>query len=392
LELLRPLITADSPRPEYLNARGAAYLALARSMWALKHRSDAEGPCQQAAADLRAVVDMSPNEPNYKANLAAALNNLALLWWTGGQVDGALECYGQILEIIKQLPPAFTEQPEMWNMRAGALNNCAMIERERGDARRAQELLNEAKMYLSKSLKKEPNDPVASDSLYNHYWHLAQTSLLAGQPDQAAKTVETLVWALPERLDGYCEGVKVLLACADLAEKPPAAHDGVKGRATSTPDPSAAAAYRQRARELLAKALKLSPSTPERTDALAWLLLTCRDKSLRNASAALTLSQRAADEAPTRSDLWLTLALAHYRLGDRQKAEGALRKSTELTGDGAPRIRHWLLEAMIRFQQGRGDEARQLRTRAEAAIAKNRTGNEDTLALAAEAAELIPAQ
>jgi hypothetical protein len=47
---------------------------------------------------------------------------------------------------------------------------------------------------------------------------------------------------------------------------------------------------------------------------------------------------------------------------------------------------------MIRFQQGRGDEARQLRTRAEAAIAKNRTGNEDTLALAAEAAELIPAQ
>jgi serine/threonine protein kinase len=388
LELLRPLITADSPRPGYLNARGAAHLALARSMWALKHRSDAEGPSQQAAADLRTAVDISPNEPRYKANLAAALNNLALLWWVNDHVDGAVECYGQVLELIKQLPPAFAEQPQVWDMHAGALSNWAMIERERGNTQRAVELLQEANTFLSTSLEKQPGNPVAGDFLYNHYWQLAQTSLSTGQPEQAARTVDALVSMLPARLDGYCEGVKLFLACADLAEKPPAEHDGVKGRATSTPNPSAVATYRQRARDLLAKARELPPTTPEETDALAWLLLTCRDKSLRDPSTALTLALRAVDEAPTRSDLWLTLALAHYRLGDWQKAEGALHKSTELTGDGAPRIRHWLLEAMIRFQQGRGDEARQLRMRAEAAIAKNHTTNEYTLALAAEAAEI----
>ena len=110
--------------------------------------------------------------------------------------------------------------------------------------------------------------------------------------------------------------------------------------------------------------------------------------SVRDPKRALALALGVVAKAPTRDRPWLTLALAQYRMEDWAAASAALQKSIQLTPNRAGAARHWLLGAMICFQQGRVDEARERHTQAVEWIDKYHPSDDDTLSLAAEAAEL----
>jgi tetratricopeptide (TPR) repeat protein len=148
------------------------------------------------------------------------------------------------------------------------------------------------------------------------------------------------------------------------------------------------ASYRQRAHELVAKAHDARLRTPETAQHFAWFLLTCVETSFRDPARALELAKAVVKDAPERGSVWLTLALAHYRNGNWQAADDAAQKSIKLTRDGETKTYNELLLAMICFQQGRADEARQIRDKARAWIAANRADDADLLRLATEAADL----
>jgi serine/threonine protein kinase/Flp pilus assembly protein TadD len=377
LALLQPLIVANPDNAAYINARGAAYVSIGRAEWDRRRKFDADAPWRQAAADFQALVRAHPHDGGYQLNLAKSINNIGMYNYVYGDADTAKECFQRVIGLLDRLPQSYADTPTCWMTKAGALTNSAMLKRQQGDVDEALKLLAQGKQLLAKALNKSPTDPVAHDFLFNHCWHMAETSRVAGRPEAAAEAVEALVWALPERLDAYHYGAELLLQCAELAET------------IENPVPALAFKYRQRARELVAAAEGAADRTPERIERFAWFLVTCRDESLRDPARAIELAQSAAAEAPMRDRPWLTLALAHYRAGDWAAADEALQKSLERTPDNSGAAPHWLLQAMILFENGETNEAHRCHQRARDWLSRHHSTQDDTLMLAAEAATLL---
>jgi tetratricopeptide (TPR) repeat protein len=144
---------------------------------------------------------------------------------------------------------------------------------------------------------------------------------------------------------------------------------------------------------LVALAHNATDRTPDITERFAWFLVTCADESLRDPAGALEIAMAVAKEVPQRADAWLTMALAHYRLGDWQAADDAVQQALNLPHQVAKMsVCDWLVLAMIRHQQGRADEARQWHKKAHAWLANDDTDEKDILRLATEADALIRQQ
>jgi tetratricopeptide (TPR) repeat protein len=329
--------------------------------------------------------------------MAGALNNLGLFLWTRARLEEADRCYTRVIEILDQLPTT-GNSPGYLTARASTLTNWVMVARERGDTKLAMELLKEAKSSLQRSLDEWPTNPQVIDFLFNQYWHVSETSIRAGQHEAAAKAVEAIVWAFPDQLRTYHYGAEQLLKCAILAEKESSEAEmervdvdsaeriAITRESQSKPP---ADVYRERARELVMRAHGASDRTPDTTERFAWFLVTCEDEAFHDPARAAELATAVLNQIPDRGAAWLTLALAHYRLGDWQAADGALQKSVQYPRGGGARVCEWLILAMIRHAQGRGDEARQWHKKAHDWLAKNTTDFKYVHSLAAEAAALL---
>jgi tetratricopeptide (TPR) repeat protein len=91
--------------------------------------------------------------------------------------------------------------------------------------------------------------------------------------------------------------------------------------------------------------------------ALRWTLLTCPLPQFRNPERALKLIQQKLQGEPSSGDLWNSLGIAHYRLGQWDEAITAYQKSIELRSGGDSSDFYFL--AMAHWQRGEQDEARQ---------------------------------
>jgi tetratricopeptide (TPR) repeat protein len=399
IELLQPLIRSNFSDGRYLNARGAAYLMLNKAEWGFAGSRDAEEPCAQAVADFRLLVDRFPHEPKYQGSLSNALNNLGLVLWIGGRDDDAERCFEQSIEILDRMSKAELNTPQGWTTRAGTLCNWAIVVRARGDTKRAMQLLEEAISLQKRSLDEWPTNPVAIEYLFNHYWHLGETGIRAGQHAAAATAVETLVWAFPNDLQAFHFGAVQLLQCAELAESKTADAKRLSDSNSVGPAdaPSAAdrtrvaAAYRQRAHELVAKSKAATSRTPEALNRFAWFLLTYKDHSLRDAARALEMSKEAVTKIPERSSNWLTLALACYRAGDLPAAKVAVEKSIARYPGGNGDAFNWLVAALIEAKLGNIDKARQWYTKAADCCLSQPSSDPNLVDLANEAQQLMDA-
>jgi serine/threonine protein kinase len=99
---------------------------------------------------------------------------------------------------------------------------------------------------------------------------------------------------------------------------------------------------------------------------LAWRILMHAGFPIRDPHRAVTLARQATrllDFGP----VWNTLGLGLYRVGDDAGADGALQRAIQLNGGkGTPD--DWLILAMVRYRQGRCDEAKELVERAHEAM------------------------
>ena len=92
-------------------------------------------------------------------------------------------------------------------------------------------------------------------------------------------------------------------------------------------------------------------------DGLAWSLLTCPDTKLRDPGRAVELAKNAVAGTPTNSDFWNTLGAAYCRAGDSKAAITALEKSMQLAANGSDSVNLFFL-AMAHWQLGDKDKAR----------------------------------
>ncbi|HZV06502.1 MAG TPA: tetratricopeptide repeat protein [Gemmataceae bacterium] len=129
------------------------------------------------------------------------------------------------------------------------------------------------------------------------------------------------------------------------------------------------------------------PDTIKNMNALAWLLANCPDRALRDPAQALQLAKQAVKGAPKNSEYRNTLGAAHYRVGEWQKAVDALNESMRLNRGGD--ATDWFFLAMAHWRLGDKNEGRKWHQKAVESMDKKQSQDEELRQFRAESAQLL---
>jgi serine/threonine protein kinase/Tfp pilus assembly protein PilF len=125
----------------------------------------------------------------------------------------------------------------------------------------------------------------------------------------------------------------------------------------------------EQAKELYRKLLdRVTPRTGELLNNAAWFLATTDAATNREPTLAVELAKKAVESNPEFGGFWNTLGVARYRAGDWQQAIAELNKSVSLSKGGDSF--DCLFLAMAHWRVGDRDMARQWHERASALMAK----------------------
>jgi WD40 repeat protein/serine/threonine protein kinase len=101
--------------------------------------------------------------------------------------------------------------------------------------------------------------------------------------------------------------------------------------------------------------LEKQPGRADLCNQLAWFLVTCPDAAFWNADEAVRLAEQALRTDPDKFGIWNTLAVAHYRAGDHQKALDTIPRSVMQLGVTAFDM---FFSAMAHERLGHSEQAR----------------------------------
>jgi tetratricopeptide (TPR) repeat protein len=138
------------------------------------------------------------------------------------------------------------------------------------------------------------------------------------------------------------------------------------------------------------KAAELGPYIQMAHVRLAWLLTNCSEAKLRDTQGGLEAARRAVEKAPQLALSWQVLGWAHYRAGDWKASIEALEKSCALDNyskGGNPG--QWFFLAMAHWRLGEKDKAREFYDRAVQWMEKNEPTRDELRLFRGEAAELL---
>jgi uncharacterized protein HemY len=110
---------------------------------------------------------------------------------------------------------------------------------------------------------------------------------------------------------------------------------------------------------------------------------------LRDAAGGLKAARKAVEVAPQLPLAWQVLGWAHYRAGDWKASIEALEKSCALDDPKGGDASQWFFLAMAHWRVGVKDKARDFYDRAVQWTDKNKPGDETLRRFRAEAAELL---
>jgi tetratricopeptide (TPR) repeat protein len=135
------------------------------------------------------------------------------------------------------------------------------------------------------------------------------------------------------------------------------------------------------------QAVQVDPKNAEANNGLAWFLATCAEPSLRDGHEAVLLAKKAVAAESRGGDWWNTLGVAYYRVGDYKAATLTLEKSMKFRSGGDSY--DWFFLAMAHWKLGNREEARGWLTRGIRWLEKHKTHEEDLDRFQAEAQALL---
>jgi Flp pilus assembly protein TadD len=141
------------------------------------------------------------------------------------------------------------------------------------------------------------------------------------------------------------------------------------------------------AAEPLRKALELDPEDPAVNNELAWFLATTPELGLRDSGLAVRLAKKAVDGQTQSGDYWNTLGVAHYRNGDDKGAVAALATAMSLRNGGDSF--DWFFLAMAHWRLGNRDKAQTWFDQAVQWMDKHKPHDDQLRRFRAEAEDLL---
>jgi serine/threonine protein kinase/Tfp pilus assembly protein PilF len=290
----------------------------------------------------RSAVRAAPKRADFKAELALGLEGHARLLVDTGRASEAEAAVREALEIHQRMRAAGQLKTVIERHEARSYCSLGHVLAATGRVRQAEESYREAMKLLDR-----PGD--ASPESASRLADLAQTSSaladLLKDPDrrreseqirrQVVQNCEKLIADFPENSEYRVIMVGSYLKLVALLWE--------LGRQTEAAEP-----YH--------KALEVDPKDPAVNNELAWFLATNPEPELRDAAQAVRRAMKAVTDRPESADYRNTLGVAHYRNGDDKAAIAELEKVMSLRqgGDGID----WLFLAMAHWRLHERDKAR----------------------------------
>jgi serine/threonine protein kinase/tetratricopeptide (TPR) repeat protein len=142
-----------------------------------------------------------------------------------------------------------------------------------------------------------------------------------------------------------------------------------------------------KAAELLRKAFKQESDDPGVSNELAWFLATIPALSLRDPALAVRLARKAVADQPQTANYHNTLGVAYYRSGDDKAAVAELEKAVSLRAGGDSF--DWFFLAMAHRRLGNRDRARNYFDQAVQWMKQHQPQDDELRRFCAEAAALV---
>jgi len=310
------------------------------SNWA--HADELE-PLYRRIVELdRAAVRTAPNHPGYNAELALALGAQGMFFLDTGRGSQAEAAIREALEIHQKVLASGRLKASVERYVARNFVNLGRVLLAAGRAQEADQSYRKAVNLLDRLAKDVP------DSVYPRA-ELART--LAGLADlltgtgrrQEAEAIrrrviqldETLKANFPEDPEHRRNLVVSYLELAGLL--------CALGRQTEAAEP-----YR--------KALALEEDDPAVNNDLAWFLATSPEPRLRDAPRAVRLAKKVVTARPESANYRNTLGVAYYRNGDDRAAVAELETAMRMQAGG--NSFDWFFLAMAHWRLGDRNTAR----------------------------------
>lgn len=140
----------DFDQADELERRGIALLGNGRA-------KEAVTAFIQARDIFYKIHQVQPDNTEAEYRLASTLNNIATVYLSANQLDPAQSCFLSALEIFTRLWDKYKDRADFGRDLAATINNLGLILTDRGEAKKAITLFNEAQAVRNQVLKFHPN-------------------------------------------------------------------------------------------------------------------------------------------------------------------------------------------------------------------------------------------
>jgi tetratricopeptide (TPR) repeat protein len=343
-------------------------------VWSLIHSNprrlnEAEKLCRQGITMVEQILARSPDAATESWQLADLRSALGWTFQHGKQPAAAVKAFREEIDLREKLAGKFGSKKEQrWHL-CRAYTFLGIAQSSAGHLKEAEKAHRQALAATEQLANDFPKEASYQQRVALCHMNLGFVLHRTAHLDDTERHFQEAVRMYeghPEWKDDQGILAQSLFGLAQILSK--------KGR-----NEEAAKTYR--------RFLELQPASPVGNNNAAWFLATCADPKFRDPSRAVKLAQKATELAPMEGTYWNTLGAAHYRAGNWKEAIAGLEKSMELRKGGDSF--DWFFLAMAHWKLGEKEKARTRFDQAVEWMDKHQPRDEELRRFRAEAAELL---
>ncbi len=315
-----------------------------------------------------------PNNANFNSELALALGDQGMFFFDAGKSAQAEAAVREAVQIYDRVLAGGKLKRSVEQYAARNFVNLGRILDASGQSREAEQSYRKAVNLLDGVIKELPQSVMYPRiALARALPYLADLLKRLGRPQEAVELCRRVIELHETLKDRFPHEPEHRMKMAQSGLEVACLLHGL-GRQTE-------------ATEALRKALKLAGPDPDVDNDLAWFLATGPEPGLRDAAMALRLARKVVAARPESASYRNTLGVAYFRHGDDPAAVAELEKSASMAGGGSPL--DWFYLAMAHWRLGDRDKARSYFDRSVAWIVTRKSHDEELGRFHAEAQALL---